>query len=80
MLDDHQLSWLKEFLNGLAVTDADRETVAEIHDTVKHLFVVLKIAKSIVNKPPAMYSPTSRKGQLQEAIKPFYKIPLKEFE
>jgi len=80
MLDDHQLAWLKEFLNGLAVTDADKVSVAEIHETMKALFVILKISKHMINRPPAVYSPNSRKGQLQEAIKPFYKFPLKELE
>jgi hypothetical protein len=71
MIDSRQISWLKEFLLGLCVTDADRASVAEIVETFRALHNVLTASKRMINKTPSRYSANSRKGQLQEALKPF---------
>ncbi len=75
MMTDEQIPYCKEFLDRLCVTEADRKDAADLIETLRALFQVLAIAKKMVSRPPAMYSPNSRKGQLQEAIKPFIKVP-----
>ncbi len=78
MMTDHEIGYYNEFLQRLCLTDADRKDATQLIDTVRALFVVLAIAKKLINKTPSHYSPTSRKGELQEAIKPFYKTTVKE--
>ncbi len=80
MIAYRQLAWLKEFLNGLCVTDADHESVREIVDTFRAFFVVLDASKKMINKTPSNYSANSRKGKLQEALKPFMPAAVEPYD
>lgn len=76
MIAEGQLGYVKEFLERLCLTDADKKDATEITDTLLALFHVLNIAKRMVGRPPAaVYAIGSRKSQLQEAIQPFFKTP-----
>jgi hypothetical protein len=75
MIDSHQTEYVKEFLARLCVTEEDKLNAKEIHETLRALFRVLEAGKHMVGKPPAHYSPNSRKSQMQDAIKPFIKVP-----
>lgn len=77
VITDHQIGWMKEFLEGLCQTDGDRVSVAEILATFRQLYEVLAMAKPMISRPPAAYAPHSRKYKLQQAIIPFMKLPLK---
>ncbi len=74
MIDDHQIGWLKEFIYDRCLTEDDRVHAKEIIDTFRALWKVLGIAKAMIRKPPAQYSPNSRKGQLQDALAVFDKL------
>jgi hypothetical protein len=71
MIKKEQATWLKEYLFERCTTEEDHHTCTEIVETFRALWAVLDVAKHMVHKPPAIYSPNSRKGQLQEVIKPF---------
>ena len=45
MITDHQISWLKEFLLGLAQTKEDRESAKQIVDTFRELWKMVNAAK-----------------------------------
>lgn len=64
MITDHQLAWLREFLEGLCNTAADRSEVEEIVDTFRKLWMVAKAAE----KNPYQRSP--RLAEALAAIKP----------
>lgn len=46
MIQEKQISWLKEFLLGLAITDADKENAIEIVDSFRTFWVVAKAAQN----------------------------------
>jgi hypothetical protein len=59
VITDHQLAWMKEFLEGLCETPEERGQVKEIVDTFRKLWVIAKASK---------HNPYARSPRLSEAL------------
>lgn len=63
MIRDRQITWLKEFLSGICVTEADRAEVEEIVDTFRKLW---RVALAAAQNP---YKQSPRLTEALDAIK-----------
>jgi hypothetical protein len=68
VIDEKHTGWLKEWLADRCTTDADKATADEIKRAFRDLWKVAKAAEKLIDKPPAVLEPGSRKAELKAAL------------
>jgi hypothetical protein len=72
VIGENQMAWLKEYLERLAIEEADKENAADIAETFRNLWTAIKVAEKMLRKPPAEYQTHSRKSEFKIALDTLY--------